>query len=309
MTVVGKILVFFNLVFSLVVGAFAVMDYTARTHWADGYAKLDKQFQASQASANAYEAEANKLAKEKKTLNAKLVDAGKNELEFKGPEDADRAALQAIKLLEERRKQIDDLKTLLETQKKQTVAAKKEASETKTALTRLKADNELRQSDTEKMRVLLKKQIEDNVTLVKDKNDLRDAAVSANITVKSLTDKNNQMQDRLTELEDQLRTARASAGTARAGGAARRGPAPPPENVEGLIKKADGSLVTISLGSDAGLAKGQTMEVFRLSPTPKYIGKIRLIEVTPKLAVGQASGKMSTRMQIGDRVASRITAP
>ena len=42
MTKVGKILVFFNLVFSMVVGAFAVLDYTARTHWVTKYKELGR---------------------------------------------------------------------------------------------------------------------------------------------------------------------------------------------------------------------------------------------------------------------------
>ncbi len=41
MTAVGKILVFLNLVFSLVVGAFVIMIYLARTHWVDEYKKLN----------------------------------------------------------------------------------------------------------------------------------------------------------------------------------------------------------------------------------------------------------------------------
>jgi len=51
MTVVGKILVFLNLVFSLVVGAFAVMDYTARTHWSDAYKTLNARYDVLQSSA------------------------------------------------------------------------------------------------------------------------------------------------------------------------------------------------------------------------------------------------------------------
>jgi len=40
----------------------------------------------------------------------------------------------------------------------------------------------------------------------------------------------------------------------------------------------------------------------------RYIGKIRIVDVTPTQAVGQASGRLSVPIQVGDRVASRIIA-
>src|SRR5262245_66461902 len=43
MTAVGKILVFVNLVFSLLVGALVMMVYVARTNWAAGYDQMKKR--------------------------------------------------------------------------------------------------------------------------------------------------------------------------------------------------------------------------------------------------------------------------
>ena len=62
----------------------------------------------------------------------------------------------------------------------------------------------------------------------------------------------------------------------------------------------------ISIGSDAGLTRNQTLEVFRLSPLPKYLGTIRILEVSPNEAVAQPTGRPSAPLQAGDRVASRI---
>jgi hypothetical protein len=85
---------------------------------------------------------------------------------------------------------------------------------------------------------------------------------------------------------------------------------PPGDQVEGLIKQVDSSgLVTISIGSDAGLAKGHTLEVFRLSDKPsesKYLGTIRILDVTAKQAVGQPVGRLFATPRSGDRVASRL---
>ncbi len=84
----------------------------------------------------------------------------------------------------------------------------------------------------------------------------------------------------------------------------------PPENVEGLIKATDpGGLVTITIGSDAGLAKGNTLEVFRLAGVTsqsKYLGTIRILTVTPSEAVGELVNRPSAPLQKGDIVASRI---
>ena len=60
MTAVGKILVFFNLIFSLVVGAFVVTVYISQTHWVAEYNDLKKRYEVADASNAAYQAELKK---------------------------------------------------------------------------------------------------------------------------------------------------------------------------------------------------------------------------------------------------------
>jgi len=110
MTTVGKLLVFLNLVFSLVVGAFAVMDYTARTHWADAYKKLETQYKVSEGTALNYKSEADRLYKQQADLNDKLASSGDKELRVEKPEDAGKVAQKAAALLTERARTIDELK-------------------------------------------------------------------------------------------------------------------------------------------------------------------------------------------------------
>jgi hypothetical protein len=86
---------------------------------------------------------------------------------------------------------------------------------------------------------------------------------------------------------------------------------PPPENVEGVVKSVDpsGGLVTITIGSAAGLRKGHTLEVFHLDKDPKqskYLGTLRIVEVTATQAVGQPVGRTAAPLQTGDRVRSKI---
>jgi hypothetical protein len=84
---------------------------------------------------------------------------------------------------------------------------------------------------------------------------------------------------------------------------------PPPENVEGTVKEVDkGGLIKISIGSDAGLKKGHTLEVYRVNDkAAKYLGRVRVIEVSAKEAVAQPVGKLTGDIEKGDRVASKIS--
>ena len=82
---------------------------------------------------------------------------------------------------------------------------------------------------------------------------------------------------------------------------------PPAENVEGMVTKVDAKtgLVTVSVGSDDGLVKGHTLEVFRVNPA-KYLGTVRVLETTPHEAVAQPVGRLLAPVQQGDKVASKI---
>jgi hypothetical protein len=82
----------------------------------------------------------------------------------------------------------------------------------------------------------------------------------------------------------------------------------PPEDVEGTVKKIDekSGLIVISIGSDAGLKKGHTLEVFRLKPEAKYLGQVRIVDVAATESVAQPVGKPAGTIQVGDSAASRI---
>ena len=136
------------------------------------------------------------------------------------------------------------------------------------------------------------------------------AATTASSIIRSLsaTKSFREINDRLEkQLQDMERTmARMRATGTTAGTRLASGVNPPPENVEGLVKRTDGNLVSITIGSDAGLAQGHTLQVFRLGQNPRYIGQIRLIDVHPNQAVGQVMGRLTTPIKSGDTVASRI---
>lgn len=83
---------------------------------------------------------------------------------------------------------------------------------------------------------------------------------------------------------------------------------PPPDDVEGEVEDvgSDG-YVSISIGSDAGLLPGHTLNVFRLSPKATYLGELRITDVTPHKAVGRLTNAEARKnIKKGDRVASRV---
>jgi hypothetical protein len=166
-----------------------------------------------------------------------------------------------------------------------------------------------RQADVSQLRDTLKKETETNSALVKKNNELIEQATAANIEKQAALALSKKMEEQVQQMARDMERMRSSGGrgtqTVRDN---RRNP--PQENIEGLIKATDSSgLMTISIGSDAGLSRGQTLEVFRLSSVPsqsKYLGTIRILEATPTQAVAQPVGRMASPPQVGDRVASRI---
>ncbi len=65
-------------------------------------------------------------------------------------------------------------------------------------------------------------------------------------------------------------------------------PQPPPVDVQGKVTgvTSDGIYIEINKGSDHGLAKNQTLEVYRLSPKADWVARIRIIQVSDHSAVG-----------------------
>jgi hypothetical protein len=60
------------------------------------------------------------------------------------------------------------------------------------------------------------------------------------------------------------------------------------------------------VGSDDGVVKGNTLEVFRLNPAAKYLGTVRVLEAKPHEAVAQPVNRLLAPIQQGDKVASKV---
>ncbi len=177
MTAVGKILVFLNLVFSLVVGAFIIMIYLARTHWVDEYNKLGAQNKVLAASEAAYKNESVKVQQDAADKVAKALADLKNT----------QADLQAEVVLNTQiKKDLEDLK-------KKSTQQNSVASLSMTEVTK-------RQEDVGKLRDTLKKETDLNVALIKKNNELTDLATVAVIEKKAVQDQNSRLEAQLQQL-------------------------------------------------------------------------------------------------------------
>src|SRR5262245_61642913 len=111
MTIVGKVLVFLNLVFSLVVGGLVMMVYATSTNWEDHYTKLKAQYQAANPDREQLAQDADNLRKESATkltdLTNKLAAAEKLTADARTELKTKTAELEAIK--QKDRKDVADI--------------------------------------------------------------------------------------------------------------------------------------------------------------------------------------------------------
>jgi hypothetical protein len=131
----------------------------------------------------------------------------------------------------------------------------------------------------------------------------RDRAVNAQVNSKLLLERSLLLEQRVAELEKALKLKEGKEPIAPDKKPERN---PPPGDVQGVVKGVDGDLIKVSIGTDAGLAKGHTLEIFRLAPKPQYLGTLLIVEVSPREAVARVAGKAIAPIKVGDTVANKI---
>jgi hypothetical protein len=145
------------------------------------------------------------------------------------------------------------------------------------------------------------------IKLEKSAEDNHNLAVAETINRTTLQEVNARMLTQIEKLNADLRKAKESGGTTAVAG---RGTKvnPPAEDVEGIVKATDPETgyLTLSIGSDAGLAKGNTLEVYRLKPDGKYLGTVEVLAVRHDQAVAKPMSRMLGAIEVGDRVASSV---
>jgi hypothetical protein len=90
-------------------------------------------------------------------------------------------------------------------------------------------------------------------------------------------------------------------------------PPKPPAELRGMIDKVDLKdplLVQLSIGANAGVQKGDLLEIFRLQPEPRYLGRLRVVEVLAAGSIGRVLTTFTDPQSVpraGDQVMSRRT--
>ncbi len=312
MTALGKIFVFFNLVFSVVVFAFILVVYTTRTNWYVAAKNLEKSNQVSKAS---LEASAQEMQQER-----------------------DRTARDINDLKAANQKLSGDLNSEKEnhaTTTKKLADAEKISGGTGASISSALVDLKRREDEVK----TLEKAVDDRENQIKiyskAKNEEQQKRIQAEIDLNSYKAKAEQLEGDLrasqkaADKESARRILQAVREVTRKNPNARAGelyssieaefesrdivrvgnaPPPPPRNVDGIVTEVDAAgLVKISVGSDAGLVPGHTLDVYRLSGTGQYLGKIKLTSVRSNEAVGKLEGRPSAPIQKGDGVNTDIS--
>jgi hypothetical protein len=277
MNLVGKLLVGLILVMSVAFSAFSVAVYWTHKNWLEVITNPTTGYKVKLEQAH------------------KDFDAKKAELEAAQKEAADQKQLadQQIAKLQAKKDSLQGDVTMLSAQvaELKTETAKQLAALT-TAQTTL--DEKLKQVDT----------LRQDITTAQQERDvkLKDFV--------SLQEQFNNVSNELTLLKEA--NTRIAGQMAHAKILLERQGVSPEASVDGVPPKVDGvvlaigrdSLVEISLGSDDGIHRGNTLEVFRAN---KYKGRLEVVQTSPDKSVAKIiPGFQQAKIERDDRVATRF---
>jgi hypothetical protein len=261
--------------------------YATRTSWRAAYEKANGYLTVSEASVKTLRADIDDIKKKKDDE----IDKAQKEL---GKEKAEVERQKA--LVAQRDKELDAEKT---NHQKQTDNAGVS-----------NAELERRQQETRALTAEINKAQAANVDLQKQNKQYQDERMQAIINYNSEHDRNVRLLETLKQTMQRLELAEKKLANLGTGiSTAELNKNPPPEDVEGIILETDAKtgLVTISIGTDHGINPGNTLEVFRIKPEPKYLGTIKIVDAQPHQAVGRLTAKPRYgELQKGDIVASKI---
>lgn len=282
MTVLGKILVGINLLFSLLICGFIVVVYTARTNWKEQYDKAVRELKVSRADRDTYRDKA-----------AQVDDVTK-----KWTDDKVRLTEEKAAIAKDSDRQVTELKDQIK-------KAQQDGRVADDNFKKASQDAEARLEEVKRLQTTVQEREKNILALESQSNHLRTEKVNAEIQLRSSEDRN---QNLLAQIQDMMREREKGRVTSIPGGS-QAVSNPPAEDLEGLVKATDTQTgyVTVTLGSDHNLAVGNTLEVFRLKPEAKWIGTIKIVAVTHHEAVGRPVTPIRNgTIKQGDMVASKI---
>jgi hypothetical protein len=284
MTIVGKILVFLNLVFSFVTAGLIVMAYTTRVNWNAAY--LAQKAAATAAQTNVITVEQNA------TDEIKKRDAAYQQLKV----EKDRASGEARGLTDQLAKARADYEAL----------AKSQAGNQQN-IGDLTGELGRRKTEVENLKKLVDDRDRRIADIDRQMANLRNDATQYRVQWEQSKERVAILQQQVEQLaRDNERLRQQSGGGAAPSPSAGPGPSGRIEDLRGTVKEVNGDLATMTPGSDAGVSKGAELYVFRLEPKPEYLGKLTVSYVTPTQAVGRLTGPKARQIKAGDEVAATL---
>jgi hypothetical protein len=273
MTAFGKLLVFLNLLFSVVTGALIVVVFTTRANWKAAYTDAANQAKTAEA---AYKAE---RAAHENDLKQKTSGSASLEAELVSV----RASLVAAN------EEVDRNKKLVEEQNKRAQAALADSQRLEQEMIALKSERTTLAAEQNELRTKL-------VNIQRELDKQREGAVLADLQAKNLLQKNQNLLQQVELLTVRIRDLEQAGAGALVGGG-RGGESgssilnPPPKaappGVRGKVTEVGSTgtnLASINIGSDSGLSPGNVLTVFIGS---EYKGDLTITAVDPKTAVGK----------------------
>lgn len=270
MTIIGKILTFLIFVFSLLFLGFAIIinntnkDPRTKQSWYE-------QVQILKASVKNHQDDLKAKMEELDSLRSQFVSLGKELQETKSRSETEKAELINRASVAENAK--DAAVTKL--QQNQVALGVFTADLEKKTKETLDLSDRLKQADITKADLNSKLAIANNTR------------VAAQIELQAVKNRLGEAEGENTRLAREIENIRETKNQA-TNLADLSKPQPPPVDVQGKVTgvTSDGIYIEINKGSDHGLAKNQTLEVYRLSPKADWVARIRIIQVSDHSAVG-----------------------
>ena len=282
MTTMGKILVFVNFLFAVLTAALIIMVFTTRTHWAKGYEQAVRDRDAAVA--------------EKESILVKMDSQVK---------EKDKELATVRNVLKDKDVALNDTKTALKQANLEKQKSQDQATDAGAAASKALASLEAYQVENKNLQEQAKTERERVLQLGGKISEYAAKAIKAENDFRVAQERNQQLLIRLVEAERKLQATQAG----KTADTARDAPNPPPDDIKGHVTGIDDSTgwVTINLGTDNGLLKGNTLEVYRYKPKPTYVGVLRIYDIKPHEAIGKLMGTGPRgRVLKDDEVASRI---
>ena len=292
MTVFGKLLVFMNLLFSVITGALIVFVFTTRANWVAAYNDAKVKAESAERAYKSERAAHENDLKQKDAASAGLVNEN---TQLKAQILASQADAQ--RALEAAAKQVQV-----------TTAALTDAQRQLAELEQIKVERDLIAKEKDALRQLI-------VKIQGELDKQREVAVQSVLQARNMEQKAFNLLKQVEELTIRNRDLEAQGvGTGTSSGAAT-------SILEGTLKSAPPgvrgrvtavgttgtSLAQVNIGSDSGLSSGNVLIVYRGAD---YLGDLTLTKVDPKESVGKFTpSKRTSTIQKDDLVTTSFSAP